>query len=188
MIKKLVLVAAFAMSVAPAVASAAPPPPFTYLGGCNPDIFSSFVNGTSSCYGFYDKNEVSGGTGSTPSLGALDALANLGISTPGTIVEKIGTWNGTANFSTTLYGWTVVGIHWGNYLENDDPAGNVTGFYKFDAGSAGMNNLGLTALGGVSNVAVYSTGTQEVPEPASFALVAAGVLGLAGVARRRKSV
>ena len=183
------------LMAAPAVAHAKPDKPdkpdnsaaasFLNLAGCNPDIFSSFINSTSSCDGFYDKNEMSGGTGSTPSDGALNALFNLGVATPGTIVEKIGTWNGVTDFNTTMYGWTVVGIHWGNYPDSPNTYGNVSAFFKFDAGAAGTRSLGLTALGGVSNAAIYSTGTQ-VPEPASIALVAAGVVGLAGVARRRR--
>jgi hypothetical protein len=182
--------------VAPTVAHAKPDKPdkpstssatsFVFLGGCDPDIFSAFVNSTSLCHGFYDKNEMSGGTGSTPSDGALNALSDFGVTSPGTIIEKIGTWNGVADFNTTMYGWTVVGIHWGNYPDSPNTYGNVSAFFKFDAGSVGIRSLGLTALGGVSNAAIYHTGTHQVPEPASLAPVAAGVLGLAGVARRRR--
>jgi hypothetical protein len=196
MIKKLIAASVFAVTLSSSAQAASPPPlvpgPVPGTGTCllNDGIFKQAAL---ACYGFFTGNSNIGGAGSAVTGDAATAIAALtGSSTGVTVLEKAD-WAGTSPFSTPLYGVTIIGMHWGNYADAPEtPAQalykNVSAFYVFDFGSTGTTSFALNRLQGISNYAIYKTGTQEVPEPASFALVAAGVLGLAGVARRRKSV
>jgi hypothetical protein len=157
------------------------------LGGppqvCALDIFVSFT--ATKCAGFYSGNAVTGSI----TAQALNAFGptKLNVS-PSSVIEKIDTWNGTDSFvNTTMYGTTVIGMHWGNYAA--EGVGNVSAFFVFDAGTTGIKDVDLKAgyLQGISNVAIYSTGTSTVPEPSTYALMAAGLAGLGIVARRRRN-
>lgn len=79
------------------------------------------------------------------------------------------------NFGKTLYGLTVIGAHFGNV---DGPAGNVSVFWQFDAGTAGRNFVSLDKPKGFSNAVLYTTGVAAVPEPATWMMM---MLGMAGV-------
>jgi hypothetical protein len=194
MIKKLIAASVFAVTLSSS-AQAAPPAPLVpglNPGGSGTCLLSDgiFQQSALACYGFYSGNAIIGSTGDAVGGFAAAAIAALGGASGGIIIEK-NDWAGTSAFSTPLYGITIIGMHWGNYADAEVAPltyKNVSAFYKFDFGSTGTTSFPLTRLQGISNYAIYKTGTQEVPEPASFALVAAGVLGLAGVARRRKSV
>jgi PEP-CTERM motif len=143
------------------------------------------------CLGFFDKNQFAGqgGANTFASVNAWLTSAPIGQSALSS-TSSIGTWNtgtdgfGPVNFGQTLYGKTLVGVHWGNYGSNTNA--NVTAFYLFDAGTAGMNTLTVNVTGGWSNAFLYSTVTA-VPETETYAMMLAG-LGLMGsIARRRKN-
>lgn len=87
-----------------------------------------------------------------------------------------------------LYGDTYIGMHFGN---GQGGPGNATAFYKLNGGVNGFNLNTLTwAYNASSDLILYSTGNPPpppaVPEPASWAMLIAG-LGAVGFAMRRKS-
>ncbi|WP_310570227.1 PEP-CTERM sorting domain-containing protein [Gemmatimonas sp.] len=167
---------------------------------CKLDIFVSFT--AAKCAGFYDKNAIDFDTGDNPTSQAQNALGKLGSSSSSTVL-KVGSWNGTSSFGNTMKGWTVVGMHWGNYFDdvnNQSGNGNVSAFFLFDFGSTGTNSLALKTdyKNGISNFAILTTQScktgescgaliTSVPEPSTYALMASGLLGIFGFARRRRN-
>ena len=93
------------------------------------------------------------------------------------------------DFGITLFGETIIGVHWGNVPGAPTPsrgAGNVTGFYLFDFGTEG-GTITLADTRGWSNAVLYTTGSPpppQVPEPATWAMMLLG-FGATGFAMRR---
>lgn len=145
-----------------------------------------------SCSGFYAGNWIKGSDQLVEPLG----LVTFGVPDTGNWLVKVEEENtplvnGLIDFGRTLYGETVVGVHFGNiYNPSDFALGgqgnneNVSVFWRFDFGTTGASGIQLLNIRGYSNAALYSTGVL-VPEPKSWALLIIGFGALGGAMRRR---
>jgi hypothetical protein len=143
-----------------------------------------------SCIGFITGNL----NGNNPSLAAINQNVGVwGLNLTSAVASTSmlsGLTGTTIDFSQQLYGDTIISIHYGNVTDVlGHKSTNVTAFYRFDAGSgAGIDSF-TTQYASLSNATLYQTGgapVAAVPEPATYAMLFAG-LGLMGlVARRRK--
>jgi len=192
---KPLMIAAAAAAVALGASSAAQAQTACSLANITPTALA--------CSGFYAGNLLS-----AQGVGAQQAgLAAIGFTWNGNFssVTKINSLGGLTNvdFSTAnqnplsgrLYGISYVGLHFGN---GAGLGGQVTGFFKFDAGSAGLQSFNLNILNGSSGAVLYATnvspgggggggggGLGAVPEPASWAMLITG-FGIVGIASRRR--
>lgn len=157
----------------------------------------------SACTGFFAGNLLSGSA--RDRAAQTSGLSNLGFAWNGNFsqVTKINSLGGKTNVNfatadqnplTTLYGNTWVGLHFGR---GAGLGGDVTGFWRFNAGSTGLTSFLLNISKGSSGAVLYSTQMAPtpsptppfsvVPEPGTWAMLIAG-FGLVGAtARRRRS-
>jgi hypothetical protein len=166
-----------------------------YFGGCS----DSDVNpAASACYGYFEGNQVLDATAQATAFGA--GGLNVG---PLSLIEKHdtdGTADNTFDFTSSLNGTVVIGVHWG--AAQGTPffghQGGGTGFYKIDlAPNANLHTITGAFLAGNSNYALFKTsecvgrgcgGTDTgVPEPATWALMILGFGGAGATLRRRRA-
>ena len=139
----------------------------------------------SDCAGYFSGNLINNSP--TDITNQVDAIASL---------DGDFTFNGDFNslisgtlengdelhFGQTLFGQTIIGAHFGNV---SGTAGDVSVFWLFDFGAAGVDFITLDDTMGFSNAALYTTGAPGVPEPATWAMMLLG-FGAAGFAIRRR--
>ena len=153
-------------------------------GNCATDgVFASSFT-FSECVGGYKGNLLNNSAAAVS--GQINALSQFGFDTTGFDFNdyfKIDSLNGgdvTSPSAPMMYGETIFGIHFGG----GSVIGNMTAFYKFDAGDG--TSLIPFATKGSSGWVLYQTGdVPTVPEPASWALLIAG-FGLVGLSVRRR--
>lgn len=138
------------------------------------------------CAGGYTGNLIQG-TLQDPGLAAIQALGYVGTGAYISTIPTIGSGTATINFGQTMFGLTIIGLHYGSAGDG----GEGTSFFLFDAGTAGVNSVTVASRTntnfnfGLSNAALFST-TRGVPEPATWAMMLLGFGGMGLVIRRRR--
>lgn len=143
------------------------------------------------CLGYFDGN-LNGNATTWQSVSTDLAPWNVSVKGAASSSNMLGELKGatTFDFNKTLYGDTVIGVHYGVIkvgTGNDAIKFNdQTAFYRFDAGSTGVMKI-INNIDSISNATLYRSGiATPVPEPETYAMLLAG-LGMVGfIARRRK--
>jgi hypothetical protein len=159
--------------------------PAATVASCSDFTFNTPPTETK-CAGGYSGNLIQS-TLQDPGLAALQALGYTGTGAYLATVSSINTNTATISFGQTLFGLTIIGLHYGGGGVPNPPQ-EGTSFFLFDAGTAGVNSITVSSRTdsnfnfGLSNAALFSTGA--VPEPATWAMMLLGFGGI-GMAMRR---
>ncbi len=143
------------------------------------------------CLGYFSGN-LNGNPTTWTSVATNLQPWNVTLSGPADSSNMLSNLSGASsfNFNKTLYGDTVIGVHYGVITEGTGKDAikdnNLTAFYRFDAGTTGVFSI-INKVDSISNATLYKTGmAAPVPEPETYAMLLAG-LGMVGlIARRRK--
>lgn len=143
------------------------------------------------CLGYFDGN-LNGNPTTWKTVSEDLSSWKVSVTGPAAESNMLSGLSGTDSFkfNQTLYGDTVIGVHYGVIKEgtgkNAIKENDLTAFYRFDAGTAGVLSI-TNKVDSISNATLYRTGlAAPVPEPETYAMLLAG-LGMVGlIARRRK--
>jgi hypothetical protein len=199
----------FAATIASAGMFAATPASaaLTFVTACGASDITLGAGATyTSCAGFYNDNIFNNASNADITAGLTALLGAPPSSTLFTTFaaipagNKLEGLNGETviDFGQTLFGDTIVGIHFGAGQgspgfgkgppgPNGKPKNVDTSvFYRFNAGTTGISSFTLN-FSASSNAVLLQTGTA-VPEPAAWAMMLGGFGLLGAVARRRRRV
>lgn len=164
-----------------------PTPPPT-LADCTA-TYGTVVNGAVGCQGFFTGNIFNQSDAAIQQT----AVGNLGASFNGVFGSlPSGSLSGnTVGFGQTLYGVTIVGMHFGNIANpnNLNFVGqgnneNVSVLWKFDFGTTGAAGVTLLDTRGFSNAALYNANlVPPIPEPGTWAMLILGFGAVGGAMR-----
>lgn len=175
----------FTIALAAAAAFAAASPAHAALELVTPAtacVVSQINPAADNCTGWYRGNLNGQGAFDQNVLDALKILLNDNTLTSYTSLAYLPSLTGTTtiNFGQALSGKTVIGVHRGGAGEFR-PDG--TAFFLWN--DLPQISQFTDTIPGISNATLYMTGGGAVPEPATWALMIAGI-GLAGAQLRRR--
>lgn len=179
--RKLIVSAAVAAGAIALSAPAYATPTITNEANCSTSTPSPTAV---ACSGFWTSNLLD--NSSADLTAQQTALADIGFnfntSTFNSLTQQGSLTNDMLSFGETLYGITYIGVHFG---DAGTGLGDRTVFYEFNFGTQG--NTGITLnTSGFSNAVLYFTG-GSVPEPATWAMMLLGFLGMGVALRRRRT-
>jgi hypothetical protein len=162
---------------------------FSAINGTNVDVVGGSTFGYL-CSGPESGNcvDLGGSAGKNPS-GELQLTTSLNLA-PGTYnlsFDLIGSQRGTTTMTTVVFGGAAQTFV---LASDDDTSGIVTDWLLTVTGgetqlefidNSAPDNIGAL----LDNVSISAASTSPVPEPESMALMATGLLGFAGIIRRR---